>query len=94
MSDDLADQERKLRYIRGIVRNRCEFFYDDSIAMRHLRTAHNQFGVSLDALTEMTKGINRWSDFTDGIQNLIFQKTGLRVTKFYDIIGEEDNPDD
>ncbi len=92
MSDEAKIRETRLRYIRGIVRNRCEYFYDDAIAMRHLRTAHTRFGVSLDALEAMAKGITRWTDFTDGIQDLIYHETGQVVTKLYDLI-DKDEPD-
>jgi hypothetical protein len=57
---------KELYYIRGIVRKRMPWYYDDAKALQLLRAAASA-GVPLSVLREIALTASNWSHFQDSI---------------------------
>lgn len=58
----MPEAERRLYYIKGIVRNRCERYMRERDCLQLLKEAHD-LGVDLDYLTVIAKDANYWSQW-------------------------------
>lgn len=65
----LPENEQKLRYIRGIVRNRM--YCNDVTCMSLLKQAY-QGGLSIEELTDIAKNSKNWSEFRSVIEAFIY----------------------
>lgn len=63
---------RNLYYIRGIVRNKCENYFDSVQAMEWLRAARS-WGISVEELRSIALQSRSWSNFRQRISDLIQQ---------------------
>lgn len=59
---------RELFYIRGILRNKCNYFVDYE-ALKYLENAYDD-GVPIDALRTMAYGVRNWTHFIELIVDL------------------------
>lgn len=64
---------KDLYYIRGILRNRLQGYFDNAKAIRWLRAARS-WGVTIDELREMAISVKNWSQFSTAIDELIESK--------------------
>jgi hypothetical protein len=65
----LPDHEQKLRYIRGIVRNRM--YCNDATCMSLLKDAY-QSGLSIEELTDIAKTSKHWTEFRGVLEGFIY----------------------
>ena len=59
-----------LLYIRGIVRNRCSYYYDHALCLNWLRAALS-WGVPIRLLKQEAKYVRNWTSFSEMIDELI-----------------------
>jgi hypothetical protein len=57
---------KQLYYIRGIVRNRMPYYYDNAKALQLLRAGASA-GIPLPVLREIAQTASNWDDFEDSI---------------------------
>jgi hypothetical protein len=61
---------KELLYIRGILNNRIERYFNPGRAMQWLRAARS-WGVPMTRLDGLARSVRNWSQFNDGIDELI-----------------------
>ncbi|MFM2293801.1 MAG: hypothetical protein RLZZ350_214 [Verrucomicrobiota bacterium] len=61
---------RELYYIRGIVRNKCENYFDNVQAMEWLRAARS-WGIPVEELRNLAVQTRNWRNFVQRISDLI-----------------------
>ncbi len=65
------DPELKdLYYIRGIARNRCDYYFNDAEALEMLKVARS-WDVPLEELREIACSINNWTNFRKKIYEAV-----------------------
>ena len=64
----------KLYYIRGILRKRIQYYYDDKKALEILKNAYYKDGLTLEELTEIAKQTRTWSGWKADIYQTIENK--------------------
>jgi hypothetical protein len=68
---------KELLYIRGILNNRIEHFFNAGRAMQWLRAARS-WGVPMHRLDSMARSVRNWTQLSEAIDELIeeFQSAG------------------
>ena len=70
---------RNLYYIRGIARNRCEYYFNNYKALEMLKVAIS-WGVSVEELREIACNISSWTQFRNRINDAIDYQDTIRNT--------------
>jgi cytochrome c553 len=61
---------KELLYVRGIIRKRCEQYFDNAEALEWLRAARS-WGIPMAELKQLACGVRYWSHFVNQISTLI-----------------------
>ena len=64
-------ETKKLIYIRGILRKRIQYYYDDKKALEILKDAYYKGGLTIDELSEIAKRTKNWSGWKSDINQTI-----------------------
>ncbi|MBO4509111.1 MAG: hypothetical protein J5747_10825 [Spirochaetaceae bacterium] len=71
--DKSRPEINKLYYIRGILKNRIKYYFDENQAITILKEAYKS-GLSIEELTEIAKRVRNWSGWKSEINKSIDEK--------------------